>query len=202
MPASAKPKPTSVYSVHPSVEMEEKIIAGLKAKSGRSLEEWVELIRMSGPSGERKRAEWLKKEHNVGTNYAGWLAGRAEGKTLDYDPDGLVETMFAGPKAGLLPIFTRLTEVAFGLGKDVTVTPCKTIIPFRRRYVFAQIKPTTRTRIDLGLALGKTKATGPLIDTGGLAKGDRITHRIPLESLKEIDAEVTRWLKTAYEMDA
>src|SRR5712664_2009589 len=106
MPASAKPKQNSVYSIHPGVAMEEKIIAGLKAKSGRSLEEWVDLIRMSGPSGEKKRAEWLKKEHKVGTNYAGWLASRAEGKTLEYDPDGLVDTMFSGPKAGLLPIYT------------------------------------------------------------------------------------------------
>jgi hypothetical protein len=182
--------------------MEEKIIAGLKAKSGRSLEEWVDLIRMSGPSGEKKRAEWLKKEHKVGTNYAGWLASRAEGKTLEYDPDGLVDTMFSGPKAGLLPIYTKLVDTALGFGKDVTITPCKTIVPLRRRYVFAQLKPTTRTRIDLGLALGKTKATGLLIDTGGLAKGDRITHRIPVESLQEIDADVIRWMTTAYEMDA
>src|SRR3984893_11851279 len=133
MPASAKPKPNSVYAIHPSVVMEEKIIAGLKAKSGRSLEEWVEVIRMSGPSGDNKRAESMKKEHKVGTNYAGRLAMRAEGKTLEYDPDGLVETMFAGPKAGLLPMFTRLTELAFSFGKDVTITPCKTIVPLRGR---------------------------------------------------------------------
>ncbi len=41
-----------------------------------------------------------------------------------------------------------------------------------------------------------------LIDTGGYAKKDRITHRIPLESVKEIDKEVERWLKTKYELDA
>ena len=35
-----------------------------------------------------------------------------------------------------------------------------------------------------------------------LAKGDRITHRIPITSLEEIDDEVRRWLKTAYELDA
>ena len=49
---------------------------------------------------------------------------------------------------------------------------------------------------------GTTKAGGRLIDTGGLAKGDRITHRIPIQSLAEIDDEVKRLLKTAYEMDA
>ena len=88
------------------------------------------------------------------------------------------------------------------MGKDVKACPCQTIVPLYRNHVFAQIKPTTRTRIDFGFALKDTKATGRLIDTGGFAKKDRITHRIPITSLKEIDAEVKRWLNRAYEMDA
>ena len=68
-------------------------------------------------------------------------------------------------------------------------------------FVFAQIKPTTRTRIDLGLALKGTKVSKRLIDTGGLAKKDRITHRIEITSLKDIDAEVKKWLRIAHEMD-
>jgi hypothetical protein len=87
------------------------------------------------------------------------------------------------------------------LGEDVRICPCKTIVPFYRRHVIAQIKPSTRTRIDFGLALGDTKATGRLIDTGGFAKKDRITHRIPITSSAEIDAELRRWLKVAYDRD-
>ena len=58
-----------------------------------------------------------------------------------------------------------------------------------------------RTRIDLGLALKDTKTSNRLIDTGGFAKKDRITYRIGITSLKDIDAEMKKWLKTAYEMD-
>ena len=64
----------------------------------------------------------------------------------------------------------------------------------------AQIKPTTR--IDVGFALGDTKTSGRLTDTGGRAKGDRITHRIAIASVDEVDNEVKRWLKKAYERDA
>jgi hypothetical protein len=39
-------------------------------------------------------------------------------------------------------------------------------------------------------------------DTGGLAKKDRIAHRIELKSVAEIDAEVKKWLKRPYEWDA
>ncbi len=84
---------------------------------------------------------------------------------------------------------------------DVKVCPCQTIVPLYRKHVFAQVKPTTRTRIDLGLALKDTKVPKRLIDTGGFAKKDRITHRIEITSLKDIDAEVKKWLKIAYDMD-
>ena len=46
------------------------------------------------------------------------------------------------------------------------------IKPLYLEHVFAQIKPTTNSRIDLGFALTHYKGKLPkrLIDTGGLAK--------------------------------
>lgn len=41
-----------------------------------------------------------------------------------------------------------------------------------------------------------------MIDTGGFTKKDRITHRIEITSLQDIDDEVKHWLRMAYEMDA
>jgi len=205
-----KNAPPSPYSVHPGVAMVQDWVASLPTKTGRSLEQWIELVQKSGPPGEKDRRDWLKKEHGLGTNGAWWIAERAEGKGLeDGDPvaylkaaEEYVAAMFAGPKAGLRPIYDRLLQLGLKLAKDVKACPCKTIVPLYRNHVFAQIKPTTRTRIDLGLALKDTPAGGRLIDTGGLAKGDRITHRIAISSVEQIDGEVERWLKTAYNRDA
>ena len=113
-----------------------------------------------------------------------------------------VEAMFSGKRTALRPAYDRLLALALSLGKDVKACPGKTIVPLYREHVFAQIKPATNTRIDLGLALGDTKPTGRLIDTGGFAKKDRITHRIEISAVKDIDAEVIRWLKLAYEREA
>jgi hypothetical protein len=88
------------------------------------------------------------------------------------------------------------------LGPDVKVCPCKTIVPVYRQHVFAEIKPATTSRIDLGFALDSMKAAGRLVETGGFEKKDRITHRIPIESLSGVDAEVKKWLKYAYDLDA
>ena len=206
--AAKKAAGRSPYSVHPGVAMVQKWIAELPEKTGRSLEEWLRLVRASGPATEKERRDWLKAAHSLGTNSAWWIAERADGKGgEDADPDAYlkaaaqyVEEMFAG-KSTLRPIYDRLLQLGKSLGPDVKVCPCKTIVPFYRAHVFAQIKPTTRTRIDMGFALGDTKATGRLIDTGGFAKKDRITHRIPITTLDEIDGEVERWFRTAYERD-
>ena len=97
---------------------------------------------------------------------------------------------------------SRVRRLARWLGPDVKVCPCKTIVPVYRQHVFAEIKPATTSRIDLGFALGSMKAAGRLVETGGFKKKDRITHRIPIESLSGVDAEVKKWLKYAYDLDA
>jgi hypothetical protein len=208
MPATRKQPATSTYDVHPSLGMYQSSLAALKQKTGRTLEEWIKLVQKSGPATEKERRTWLKAEHGLGMNYAGWIAEHSVGKGDDGNPETylrqaeeFVKNMFSGAKESLLPIFNELLALGRGLGKDVKVCPGKTIVPLYRKHVFAQIKPTTRTHIDLGLALKDSKVPKRLIDTGGFAKKDRITHRIEITSVKDIDAEVKKWLTTAYEMD-
>jgi hypothetical protein len=143
----------------------------------------------------------LKEKHGFTTNYAWFVAERAEGRGMleQYDPEGMVEKMFSGPKAALRPIYDQLLAFGLSLGPDVKACPCQTIVPFYRKHVFAQIKPSTRSRIDLGFALRDLKPTGRLIDTGGFAKKDRITHRIEISSLGDFDSEAKRWWRRAYE---
>lgn len=114
---------------------------------------------------------------------------------------GMVDAMFVG-KESLRPIYDRLLATCLGIAGDVTASPGKTIVPIYRRHVIAQIKPSTKTRLDLGLALGNMKTPKRLVDTGGFQKKDRITHRIAVTSLADIDADLSKWLKTAYERDA
>src|SRR5215471_19900329 len=138
----------SLYSVHPGIGMVEKWKDELPGKTGRSVEEWIALVKKSGPSTEKERSEWLKKEHKLGTNTAWWIAERAEGKGLEEDsPEAYlaaaeqwVDAMFAGPRAALRPVYGELLKIGFSLGKDVKASPGKTIVPFYRTHVFAQIK--------------------------------------------------------------
>lgn len=201
----------SLYDVHPSVAMVQKSLAELKERTGRSLEEWMVLIKKEGPEDERNRREWLKSKHKLGMNNAGWLAERASGKGGEFDdPESYlrnavryVEEQYAGPKEKLRPIYDELLKLGKAMGAEVKACPCKTIVPLYRKHVFAQIKPTTNARIDLGFALAHYKGKLPkrLIDTGGLARKDRITHRIELKAAEEIDGDVKKWLKIACDLD-
>jgi hypothetical protein len=206
---SAKSQAKSTFDVHPGLAYVQSVIAGMKEKTGRSLQEWVELVEKDGPSTEKDRRAWLKTKHGLGMNYAGYIAEVSAGKGDEYSPEGYLRAaaeyvgkMFAGPKDGLRPLYDALLSAGRKLGKDVKVCPCQTMVPLYRNHVFAQIKPATRTRIDFGLALKDTKTPKRLIDTGGFAKKDRITRRIEISSLDEIDDEVRRWMKVAYDMDA
>ena len=199
----------AVYDVHPSVAMVQRLLAGLPEKTGHSLETWVRLVENQNLPDVKARTAWLKSAHGLGTNYAGWLAAYASGDHSDTgDPaqylrnaSQWIDAMYSGPKAALLPVHEALVELVRSLGPDVRVCPARTIVPIYRRHVMAQIKPTTLTRIDLGLSLGDTPAEGKLIDTGGFAKKDRITHRIPISGLADIDEEVRRWVRFAYDRD-
>jgi len=208
MPASTKQKTSPSYDVHPSLAMYQSSLAALKQKTGRSLAEWVKFVNKEGPAAEKERRAWLKEKHGMGMNYAGWIAEQSLGKGDDGSPETYlrnaeeyVEKMYSGGKETLRPIFDELLVLGRSMGADVKVCPCQTIVPLYRKHVFAQIKPTTRTRIDLGLALKDTRVPKRLINTGGFAKKDRISHRIEIAALKDIDAEVKKWLKIAYEMD-
>ena len=207
----AAAKMQALYDVHPGVAMVQKWVAELKSKTGRSLEEWVALSKKEGPKDEKARREWLKTKHKLGTNSAWWISDHLEGKGGEEDsPEAYlraaakyVQEQYAGSKEKLRPVYEELLKLGRSMGDDVKVCPCKTIVPLYREHVFAQIKPTTNSRVDFGFALTHYKGKLPkrLLDTGGLAKKDRITHRIELTSTAEIDGEVKKWLKTAYDLD-
>ncbi len=200
----------SLYSVHPGVLMTQKWVSTLKDKTGKSLDEWLAVVKESGPKTEKDQREWLKQEFKLGTNSAWWIAERAAGKGTETDDPEVylrtaeqnVEKMYSGKKADMRPLYDKLLALGLSMGKDVKACPCETMVPLYRRHVFAQIKPTTLTRIDMGFALGALKAEGRLIDTGGYAKKDRITHRITVSVPADIDNDVKRWLRVAYEGDA
>jgi hypothetical protein len=204
-------KSLSSYDVHPGVAMVQKWIGELKGKTGRSLAEWVAVVKESGPEGHMNRVKWLKVNYELGHNSAWGIADRVDGEGDEDTPEAYlraaaryVDEQYTGSKERLRPLYEKLLVLGKSAGADSKACPCKTMVPLYRKHVFAQIKPTTNSRIDFGLALAEHKGKLPrrLVDTGGMAKKDRITHRIEISSLADVDDDVKKWLMIAYELDA
>lgn len=203
-------KSSTLYSPHPSIAYAQAGLRTIEKLTGCSIDEWVKYINKNGPATEKERQQWLKTECKLGTNQVGWLVERSFGRGEDFldeksyfkTAEGYVEKMYSGKKESLLPLYEKLLTVSLAIGKEAKACPSSASVQIFRNHVVAQIKPTTNTRIDIGFALGDLKPTGRLIDTGGFAKKDRITHRMAIATLSDIDNEVKLWLKKAYDRDS
>ncbi|HJV22801.1 MAG TPA: DUF5655 domain-containing protein [Holophagaceae bacterium] len=206
--------PTPAFDLHPSVAYVQSVIDNLPAKTGKDLAAWVKLARGAQLPEAKALNAWLKGQ-GLGGTQAGIVAERAlarSGHAFDDTPEGYlaaapgyVDAQYAGKKASLRPVFEAVVAWARKELKGIKVSPCETIVPFYREHVIAQLKPTTQTRVDLGLALGDPALLkdpqGRLVDTGGFAKKDRITVRIELTSTTDFDAAAQDWLRRAWERD-
>lgn len=178
-------------------EMEAAMVANMAEKTGKSLEQWMALARKSGETAHGRIVAHLKSEHGLGHGYANLVAHRLL-TPAGSEPagDDLVEALYAGKKAGLRPIHDALTKYARSLGTDVEVAPKKTYVSLRAAKQFALVQPSTATRVDLGLVLKGVEPTARLEASGSFSA--MCTHRVRLESAKDVDAEVRAWLAEAH----
>ena len=188
------------YELHEGSWMEASYEKKILEKTGKSLAQWAAMVRRDGPEGGTARRKWLKSEHGLQTMAAWWIVAAAEGKNIGadaWDPVGNVRSLYGGPKQALLPLHEKLCRLALSLGDDVKIAPCETMVPFFRKFAFAELRPATADRLDLGLALGTAKPSGRL-EAQARSSGNRITHRISLSSIDDVDAEVVKRLREAY----
>lgn len=110
--------------------------------------------------------------------------------------DGVLEGLFAGPRAGLRPIYDKVAQLIAGFGSDVETRPMKTMVGFKRNRQFVCFTPSSATRVDLGITLKDAAPDDPRIRA---TPGGMTSHVVRLTSPDEVDGDVARWLRIAYE---
>ena len=99
----------------------------------------------------------------------------------------------------LRPILDAVLAVLPALG-PVTVQARGTIVSLvGPRRTFAVVKPTAKSRVDLGLRLDHTEPGGRLLPARDVGAA---TVRIPLAAPEAVDEEVLGWLRRAYDENA
>jgi hypothetical protein len=109
----------------------------MKERTGRTLEEWVDVVQVSGldPLDQNSVRRWLKAEHGVLQN-SQWAIADAAARAAGWVEPTLeeyIDQQYTGPKAQLRPIFDRIRSIVESFGDDVRVEGRSTYTPFVRR---------------------------------------------------------------------
>lgn len=183
-------------------DMMNSVSDSMKERTGKTLEEWVEVVKVSGidPLDQKSVRNWLKSEHGILQN-SQWAIADAAARAAGWvrpSVEGYIDAQYQGEKAVLRPIFDALREIIEGLGEDVAVEGRGGYTPFVRKRQFAAVQASTKTRVDLGLRF-KEAPESALLSTSSLP--GQSTNKVGLSSVEDITDELVGLIRLAYEQN-
>lgn len=171
-----------------------EMIANLPAKTGKSLEEWREVVAAKGAAKHGEIVSFLKNEHGVSHGYANQIAlNLRKPESAEGDP---IEDMFAGSKAAMRPLYDSVMAKIQSFGSDVDVAPKKGYVSIRRKKQFAILQPAS-ARLDVGINLKGVPPTDRLEASGSF--NAMLSHRVRVTTPEQVDEQLLSWLKDAYD---
>jgi hypothetical protein len=169
-------------------------IANIERTTGRSLPEWIALIRASGVDRHAQIIAWLKTEHGLTHGNANLLAIKARDAASGRPTgEGLVEAHYSGKNAELRSIYELVVAKAHSFGPDIELSPKKTYVSLRRKKQFATVGPAAG-RLEVCVNLPGRPPTARLEPTSGMA-----THKVRIENAAAVDEELIGWMHEAYD---
>jgi predicted transport protein len=180
----------------PSIEDQIRTqIANIEASTGRSLADWIGIVRASGIEKHAQAVAMLKAEHGLGHGNANIIVVKAREADAGgaQSDDALIASHYSGRNAPLRPAYDAVVATVRGFGDDVELAPKKTYVSLRRRKQFAQVGPAAG-QLEVGLNLPDKETTDRLRPTSGMA-----SHRVRIDDASGLDAELIGWLREAYE---
>jgi hypothetical protein len=141
-------------------DMMAAVTTSLDERTGRSLDQWVALVREAGPDPLDQRAvrAWLRDVHGVPQN-SQWAIADAAATAAGWqrpDVDAYTDALYSGTKAHLRPIHDAIVILAEGLGEDARREGRGTYIPVVRRTQFVAVAPGPRDTVRVGFRFRET----------------------------------------------
>ena len=172
-------------------------IRNIEARTGKTLEQLIALVKGSGLGKHGEIVAMLKADLGLGHGDANTIAllAKQDGKAPAGSATDMLDALYAGPKSALRPIHDALLAQLGKLGAFETA-PKQKYVSYRRKKQFAMIGPATNTRVELGLNI-KALPDSPRLEK--LPPGQMCQYRVKLTDAAQVDAELSTWLKAAYE---
>lgn len=181
-------------------EQQQKWFASVKAnlqrETGRTLEEWAEIVRRECQETKpRARAEWLKAAYGVGQNRAAAIFSLAFPSEMGWeDADGLRKALWSDPASAAI---LDAVEAAVADLDALVTGQRKTFTAWSRKAQFAALKPVKGGSAMLGLAVA-LDAHPKLQAPRNEGWSDRLKAKLPLASPADVDDAVKALLAEAW----
>ena len=177
---------------------EQTMLDNLIKNTGKTLEEWIEIVKKENFEKHGQILKFLKENHGFTHGFANLVAmkaRKADAGSVE-NKDDLIESQYQG-KEHFKPLYEKLVSVIRKFGSDVELAPKKAYVSVRRKKQFALLQPATKIRFEVGIILKGVEGKGKLEEIR--TANAMCTHKINLSDVSDVDDEVIDWLKDAYE---
>lgn len=176
-------------------------LANIEKRTGKTLAQLAKVVKGSKLAKHGELVAMLKADLGMGHGDANTLVHHvrksdgASAATPGGGTAGVIDEIYAGPKAALRPIHDLLMAAITKFG-PFEIAPKKGYISLRGKKQFAMIGPATNTRIDVGLNMKDAKGTARLEPQkpGGMCQ-----FKVKVTAAAEVDKELVGWIRQAYE---
>ena len=172
--------------------------SNLKKNTGKTLDQWIAIVSKKNFSKHSEIIKYLKDEHSFTHGFANLVALKSRNADAGsiVNKNELIEKQYKG-KEHFIPLYDKLLSEIMKFGNDIEIAPKNAYVSLKRKKQFAILQPVTKTRFEIGLNI---KEQGPK----GLLKiistpNSMCSHKIKLETEKDITKEVIAWIKTSYQ---
>jgi len=164
-----------------SADMMAAVTASMQKQTGRTLDEWVDLVRHAGldPLQQNDIRRWLKDAHDLPQHTQWAIADAAARRAGWVEPilQDYADTMYAGSKAELRPLHDGVVALAVGLGYDCAAEGRSTYTPVVRRTQFAAVAPGPHNTLRVGFRFRTmVPADDRLSEANGFARSSHWLH--------------------------
>lgn len=165
--------------------------ANLEKNTGKSLADWIAIMKTCPEAAPRAQAAWLKAEYGVGQNHVAQILDAcrpADGPGWD-EPEALRAALWKDPAS--LAILEAVERVAHGV-EGVISGQRKGYTSFSRAVQFAAMRPLKGGRALLGLKLEPEASSRLSPSVRRESWSERLTATVELNAVDQVDAEISR----------
>jgi Domain of unknown function (DUF5655)/Domain of unknown function (DUF4287) len=179
-------------------------LRNIQSRTGKTIGELHGLLDGTGLAKHGEKRTWLIDTLGLGYGDANAVVG-AQGKDLSALTGDLVapaapagdplDSIYTGAKAHLRSVHDAVIAAVDALG-DYEQAPKKAYVSLRRSKQFAMVGPATKDLVEIGLN-AKSLPDSPRLKA--MPTGSMCPYTLRIGAATDVDAELKRWLKAAYD---